>query len=292
MKPILELKNISFFYPESNNGVKDVSLSISEDEILGLIGANGSGKTTLAKIILGLLKPKKGKIEFGRKEITKLDVFKRARRIGYVTQDPIEMFFENSVFEEVRAGPKFLSLFNPEKKAEKALKLLNLWHYKDKHPDSLSGGEKRLLSIADILVNDPEILILDEPEFGLDPKTWRMIAQETKELKLQGKTIVVITQDLKLATFLCDRIALMKEGKILKVGSPKEIFSDTELLQEAGLTPLPFFAFLDKIEDGALESEEKFIEALAKKINQNKKLKNERSLDNYKIDSHWSDSCY
>lgn len=261
---ILKLKNISFTYPGTKRGLKEINLKVNKNEILGIVGANGSGKTTLAKLILGLLKPKIGKIELSGEEITKLSTSERAKKIGYVTQDPMDMFFEINIWDEVAAGPKFLKLSQPKERAEKILKELNLWPYREKHPDSISGGEKSLLGIADILVNDPEILLLDEPEFGLDPKNWHKITGIIKDLRKKGKTIILITQDLEIATFLCDRIVLMKEGEVLRQGSPKEVFTNFNLLKRAHLEPLPVFNFLNFVSEEALKSEEKFIEELAK----------------------------
>lgn len=261
---ILNLKNVFYSYPGTREGVKDINLKLNKNEILGIVGANGSGKTTLAKLILGLLKPKKGKIKLAGEDITKLSTFERARKIGYVTQDPMDMFFEVNILDEVAAGPKFLKLSQPKEKAEKILKKLNLWQYKEKHPDSISGGEKSLLGIGDILVNEPEILLLDEPEFGLDPKNWRKITGIIEDLRGKGKTIIVIAQDLEITTFLCDRIVLMKDGEILRQDSPKEIFTNFNLLKRAHLEPLPMFNFLNYVSGEALESEEKFIKELTK----------------------------
>lgn len=261
---ILALENLSFLYPGTRKGVREINLKIYKNEILGIVGANGSGKTTLAKLILGLLKPKKGKIKLAGEDITKLPTAERAKKIGYVTQDPMDMFFEGNIWDEVAAGPKFLELSQPKKRAEKVLKEFNIWKYRQKHPDSISGGEKSLLGMADILVNDPRILLLDEPEFGLDPKNWRKIAATIKKLKGMGKTSIVITQDLEVAMFLCDRIALMVDGQILKVGRPREIFSDEKLLKEAALFFLPVFKLLDSVSDEALVSEERFVEEVAK----------------------------
>ncbi len=261
---ILNMENVSYFYSGTRRGVKDINLEINDNEILGVVGANGSGKTTLAKLILGLLKPKKGKIELKGNEISKISASEKAKKIGYVTQDPMDMFFEVNIWDEVAAGPKFLKLSQPKERAGKILKQLNLWQYREKHPDSISGGEKSLLGISDILVNDPEILLLDEPEFGLDPKNWHKITGIVKDLKGKGKTIIVITQDLEITTFLCDRIVLMKDGEILGQGTPQEIFTDFNLLKRAHLEPLPMFNFLNYVSEGALESEEKFIERLTK----------------------------
>jgi energy-coupling factor transport system ATP-binding protein len=261
---ILNLENVFYSYPGTREGVKDINLKLNKNEILGIVGANGSGKTTLAKLILGLLKPKKGKIKLAGKDITKLSTFERAKKIGYVTQDPMDMFFEVNILDEVAAGPKFLKLSEPKKRAERILKELNLWQYREKHPDSISGGEKSLLGIGDILVNEPEILLLDEPEFGLDPKNWRKITGIIEDLRGKGKTIIVITQDLEITTFLCDRIVLMKDGEILRQGTPQEVFTNFNLLKRAHLNPLPMFNFLNYVSGNVLDSEEKFIKELTK----------------------------
>ena len=123
---ILEVSNVSFNYPETEKGLNKINLDIKKNEILGLIGSNGSGKTTLAKLILGLLKPIKGKIKLHGKEIRKYNTKERAKHIGYVTQDPIDMFFEESLIKEVAFGPKCLGYKNPEEIAKKTLDKLNL----------------------------------------------------------------------------------------------------------------------------------------------------------------------
>ena len=260
---ILKLNNISYTYPEGTKAVKDISLDIYREEILGIIGSNGSGKTTLVKLVLGLLKPDEGKICLLDKDITKIDTSERAKKIGYVTQDPIEMLFEHTVLEECAFGPKSLRLKDPKQLAEEALNKLSLLKYKEKHSDSLSGGEKRLLTIADILVNKPQVLILDEPEFGLDPKTWRSIANIIIKLKKEGKTIILITHNLEITIFLCDRIAVMDKGRILKVGRPIRLYADPEFLQRSNLPSLPLFKTLKDVDkDKKPVSEEKFIDFL------------------------------
>ena len=266
-KTFLDLENIFFHYPGTKKGVKDINLKIYQNEILGIIGANGSSKTTLAKLILGLIEPNRGRVKPNSKDITQVSTSERAERIGYVTQDPMDMFFEINIWDEAAAGPKFLNLSDPKKRARRVLRQVNLWKYKEKHPDSISGGEKSLLGIVDILVNNPEILLLDEPEFGLDPKNWRRIVKIIKKLKEAGKTIIIITQDLEITPFLCDRIALMKDGEILKTGTPKQIFTNFNLLKQANLSPLSMFNLLNYVSDESLESEEKFIADLVRKAN-------------------------
>lgn len=260
---ILKLNNISYTYPDSTKGVKNISLDIYKGEILGVIGANGSGKTTLAKLILGLLKPDEGGIYLFGNKITNIEISERAKKIGYITQDPVEMLFGDTVLQECAFGPKSLGLKNPAQLAKETLNELGLLRYKEEHPDSLSGGEKRLLTIADILVNKTQILILDEPEFGLDPKTWRSIANTIRKLKKEGKTIILITHNIEVTIFLCDRVAVMSKGKILKVRNPIVLYTDSGFLQNNNLPYLPLFKTLKAMaRDKKPLSEKNFIDTL------------------------------
>lgn len=261
----ISLENLSFYYQESQNGVREITLDVYEGEILGIIGANGSGKTTLLKLLMGLFIPQKGKVYLEGKDITRIPTEERAKTIGYVTQDPLDMFFEINLWDEVAAGPKFLNLSEPKKLAEQALKQFNLWQYRDKHPDSISGGEKSKLGMADIVVNNTSVLLLDEPEFGLDPKSWEETTDLLRELKKLGKTIIVITQDLEAAFFLCDKVALMKDGELLKVAPTVEIFKNQALFFEAGLPTLPFFPLLKEFPNKVELGKNNFINNLCQK---------------------------
>lgn len=263
---ILSLENVSFTYPESKEGVQNINLTIAKGQIFGIIGANGSGKSTLAKVILGLLKPKLGRIMFEGTDITHLPTETRAKHIGYLTQDPADMFFESTLLNEVSAGPKFLNLLDPIKKAEETLKLFRLWQYRDKHPDSISGGEKSRLGLADILANDTSILSLDEPEFGLDPKSWEEVTKILRDLKRVGRTIIVITQDLEAIFFLCDQVALMKDGAILKAASPIDIFKDERLLKEAKLPTLAFLPLIKELPNTMTLTKDKFLSLIDRKL--------------------------
>lgn len=262
---LLSLENITYTYPESKEGIHNVNLDVARGQIFGIIGPNGSGKSTLAKVILGLLKPKSGRVMFEGTNITRLPTETRAQSIGYLTQDPSDMFFESTLLNEVSAGPKFLNLPDPHKKAEETLKLFKLWQYKDKHPDSISGGEKSRLGLADIYANNTSILILDEPEFGLDSKSWNEVTDILRGLKRQGKTIIIIAQDIEALFFLCDRIAVINKGTIIRVASPTEIFKNKPLLQEAGLSDLPFSALINKLPNDITVSVNDFLSLIEKK---------------------------
>lgn len=265
-KTLISLKDINFNYAGSKNGLKNFSLDINHGEILGMIGQNGSGKTTVAKIIIGLLKPSSGKILFENKDISSLPLEKRAEIIGYATQDPLDMFFESNIWDEVAAGPRFKQMPDPKKRAKISLKQYHLWGYKDRHPDSISGGEKSRLGLADVTVSNPQVLLLDEPEFGLDPGNLDEISKYLLKLKNSGKAIIVISQDLEWTLFLCDRLALVKEGAIVKVGKALEILKDKSLLERAGLNPLPFSDLLQNFINTKL-TKESFLQNLSQKEN-------------------------
>lgn len=242
---VLEVCGVSYDYPNGNRGVKDVSLAVERGEILGVVGSNGSGKTTLAKLMLGLIKPSSGHVMvFGEKNRQVSDI---ASKVGYVTQNPSEMLFETTVFRECSFGPISLGKRDPQVKVETILSKLGLLKYAENDPRSLSGGEQRLLTVAAVLVNDPQVLILDEPEFGLDPKVFQSISAIIRGLRDEGKTIVLITQNLEATAFLCDRIALMKEGKVVKTGRAAGIYCDEKLLEEAGLRYLAFFSIFARV---------------------------------------------
>ncbi|MBI4099584.1 ATP-binding cassette domain-containing protein [Candidatus Microgenomates bacterium] len=261
-RPLLSLKNVSFIYPDSHRGIKSVSVNVNKGEIFGLIGANGSGKTTLAKLIIGLLRPQSGQVFLDNTNVTHLPIHQRARSIGYVTQDPLDMFFETDLWKEVAAGPRFLGLPDPKSLAHQTLQELNLWKYKDVHPDSISGGEKSLLGLADIFVFNPMVLLLDVPEFGLDPKNWEKITTALRKFQAAGKTIIVITHNLEAAFFLCDTIGVVADGSLLKVAAPLEIFTNEALLKKAGLSSLPFSPLLKNIPNNVALTKELFLNSL------------------------------
>jgi len=263
---ILEIKDLTFSYENNKTILQNINLTVHKQEILGLIGANGSGKTTIAKCLLNLLHPQEGQIFLENQNINSWNTVKRAKKIGFVTQDPRDMFFEMNLVDEVSFGPKNFKLSDPKKRAQQTLEQLNLDSMSKRHPDSLSGGQKSLLGLADILVSEPSILILDEPEFGLDPGSWQKVVQILKKLKKMGHTIIVITQDLEAALFLCDRVALLKSGEIVALDTPQKVFADQKLVEESGLLPLSIFQFLPYLSPEAINNEAKFVEEVASLI--------------------------
>lgn len=231
--PIIEVNNLSFSYIDTPV-LCDVNLTVYKGEILALIGQNGSGKTTLVKHFNGLLRPFRGELLVDGDDVKKKSVAEMAKKVGYVFQNPDHQIFADTVFDEVEFGLKNLGVPASERE-EKVIQVLNqtdLLRYKDTHPTSLSGGEKQRLAIASVLVMNPKILILDEPTTGLDLKSSRSITELVKDLHAKNHTVILVTHDMKLVAEMANRIVVLREGKIVADGLPRQIFSDTTLLHE------------------------------------------------------------
>jgi cobalt/nickel transport system ATP-binding protein len=212
--PLLELKNLTI-RRGGKEILKDFNLKIYPGEKLLIVGPNGVGKTSLAETVLGFV-PFEGEITFKGKRISSEEDFKELRkRVGYVFQNPDDQLFMPTVEEELRFGPENLG-FDPEsieKNVKEISKLLNIEHLIHRNTFELSFGQKRLVSIACVLTMEPELLILDEPTNGLDPKNWNTVV---KFLKESEKTFLVITHDEKLIKKLGWRALSLSSGELLE----------------------------------------------------------------------------
>ncbi|ENN95595.1 ABC transporter releated protein [Methanocaldococcus villosus KIN24-T80] len=226
---IFKLKEVSYSYGK-NCVLEDINMEIYKNEILVILGPNGAGKTTLLKIIDGLIFPKKGEIYFKNIKITesllhsKEFVREFRSKVGFVFQNPDLMLFNPTVWDEVLYTP--LQIYDKEKAikmAEKALKKLKIYHLKDRHPYNLSGGEKKKVAISSILSSDPEVILMDEPTASLDPKSRNELIDIILDLKKEGKTIIIVTHDLSLAS-LADRCYIINK-RILFEGKVKDMFN-------------------------------------------------------------------
>lgn len=222
---MIEVKNLWHVYNGKKAAIRGVDLTIG-NEIVALVGPNGSGKTTLAKHLNGLLKPTKGNVVVDGMDTREYSVAELARVVGYVFQNPENMFFEENVFKEVSFGPKNLGLSEDEveTRVKWALKETNLEGYEDRSPYSLSGGEKQRLAIACILAMKPKYIILDEPTTGLDEKNAGAIKRIIRKLYSEGHGILLITHEMDLVLELAERVVLLYEGKKLFDGAIKEFF--------------------------------------------------------------------
>lgn len=239
--PAVEFLGVSYLYPNGNVGVTDLNLRIDQGEILGIVGHNGSGKSTLAKLILRTIRPTRGVIRINGQDIKRTKQI--AKVVGYVTQNPSDMLFETNVLAECSFGPTNLDFPNPTEVALQALRELGIDEHVDRDPRSLSGGQQRLLSLADVLATKPGILILDEPEFGLDHHAFDLVCTIVQRLKAASKTIIFISHNLESAFFNSDRIAIMQGGQIHYVGQAANLMKRRQVIEDAGLVFPPFFEY-------------------------------------------------
>jgi cobalt/nickel transport system ATP-binding protein len=214
-KLIVNLRGLSFSYSADNPVIDNLSFHLYRGDRIGLVGPNGSGKTTLFHIILGLLRPSSGTIELFGKPVKKERDFREVRkRIGLLFQDPDDQLFSPTVLEDVAFGPLNLGK-SPEEARDVALKTLarlNLSGFKERITYKLSGGEKRLVSLATVLAMDPEVLLLDEPTNGLDEETEEKITHILKKLKL---SYIFISHNFDFLSKTTDKIYAMAKGKIV-----------------------------------------------------------------------------
>lgn len=211
---IINLKDISFSYSTGKTVLDHLSFQLHQGDRIGLVGPNGSGKTTLFHVILGLLRPSSGIIElFGRPANGEKDFRAVRKRIGLLFQDPDDQLFSPTVLEDVAFGPLNLGK-SPEEARDIALETLaglDLSGFEDRITYKLSGGEKRLVSLATVLAMDPEVLLLDEPTNGLDEETEEKITGILKGLKL---SCIFISHNLDFLSETMDTIYVMAKGKI------------------------------------------------------------------------------
>jgi len=212
---IINLSDISFAYPGSSKVLDKLNLQFHQGDRLGLIGPNGSGKTTMFHIIMGLLKPSSGTIEvFGRQANGERDFRSVRERIGLLFQDADDQLFSPTVLEDVAFGPLNLGRSQEEAKgiAQKTLELLGLSGFEDRVTYKLSGGEKKLVSLATVLAMEPEILLLDEPSNGLDDNTKARLMEALSQLDL---SFILISHEIDFLSETADSICEMRDGKIL-----------------------------------------------------------------------------
>ncbi|MEZ0345305.1 MAG: ABC transporter ATP-binding protein [Infirmifilum sp.] len=236
---MITLENVSYQYPGGPLAIREVSLTINRGEFIGVIGHSGAGKTTLAKLIVGLLKPTRGRVSVEGLDTSTTPVSDLARRVGYVYQNPDMMLFASTIFEEVAFALRNFGF--PEEEIRdrvlKALRDIDLEKPLEASPHALSFGEKHRLAIASVLAVEPDYIILDEPTTGLDYARCLTLFTVLRELRGKGKTIIVITHDLDLLARFAERIIVLEKGSIVKDGPPSEVLGDTGFLRTHGFIP-------------------------------------------------------
>ncbi len=234
---ILEVKHLSFAYDGNRMALKDVSVTIYQQEKIAVLGANGAGKSTFFLNLNGVREPEAGEITYRGEVINKKNKNKLRRKVGIIFQDPDHQIIASTVKAEVAFGPLNMGL--PREEAEErsmdAIRVMGLEDYLFRPPHYLSGGEKKRVSIADILAMDCEVMIFDEPTASLDPANAKMLEKVLNRIGEEGRTILLSTHDVDFACRFADRILVFYDGRLIGDGSPERIFTDEELLKTANL---------------------------------------------------------
>ncbi|GBE55469.1 MAG TPA: ABC transporter ATP-binding protein [Euryarchaeota archaeon] len=244
-KILFELNNVSYSYLGRFNALKNISLKVVQGERIAILGANGAGKSTLLKLMDALNFPTSGSIKaFGRalteKEIDDSGDFTRyfRKKVGLLFQNPDIQLFSPTVFDEIAFGPLQLDMGKDEvrKRVGDVLDMLDIGDLVDRSPYQLSGGERKKVAIATILVVNPDVLLLDEPTSNLDPKTKKWFITLLNELNKIGKTIITATHDMQTVTSIADRFIVLSEEHTLVADGPSgDILEDRELLLRTNL---------------------------------------------------------
>lgn len=235
MKSIIDVKNLSFRYKESQEyyDVKDITFHVKRGEWLSIVGHNGSGKSTTVRLIDGLLEAESGEIVIDGQRLTEENVWNIRRQIGMVFQNPDNQFVGATVEDDVAFGLENQGLSRQEmqKRVEEALDLVGMLDFKKREPARLSGGQKQRVAIAGVVAIRPAILILDEATSMLDPEGRRELIDTVKGIRKDyDMTVISITHDLEEVA-MSDRVLVMKKGEIESTSSPRELFSRNDLDQ-------------------------------------------------------------
>ncbi len=238
-EPIIKVENVWFAYDDKVVALRGVSLDIYPGEMIAIIGQNGGGKTTLAKHLNGLLKPKKGRVLVKGMDTRYTPTHKIVKVVGYVFQNPSHQLFASTVYDEVAYGPKNLGIEGEEldKRVKWALSMVGLEGYEKENPYDLDYGKMKLLTIASVISMDPEVFVLDEPTTGQDHRGRMILADLCKKLNEQGKTVIVITHDMKFVAEVARRTILMADGRIVLDGPTREVMSAIDVLRKAAIKP-------------------------------------------------------
>lgn len=253
MTVILETKDLTYNYPDGTEAIKGINFKLNEGDMVSLLGHNGAGKSTLFLHFNGIIEPTKGTVEIEGETLKydKKSLLAARQKIGIVFQNPDDQLFAPTVFEDVAFGPMNMGLSEEEVKQRSldALEKVGMSDVADKAPHHLSGGQKKRVAIAGILSMKPRVMVLDEPTSGLDPNGASSIMQLLYDLNNEGMTIIISTHDVDLVPLYSDNIEVIVDGRIIKSGNCREIFSDKDLIDEADLR-LPWigqlFEKLDK----------------------------------------------
>ena len=247
--PILEVKRLKFSYQENQPILKDVSFAIHKGERIAIVGKNGAGKSTLAKALCQFIKPAAGDICYQGQSIMEDSIKERAEKIGYVLQNPNQMISQTMIFDEVALGLRLRGISEQEieQRVLETLKVCGLYEFRNWPISALSFGQKKRVTIASVLVMNPEIILLDEPTAGQDKKHYTEIMAFLNQLNKAGHTIIMITHDMQLMLEYSDRSIAISDGEIIADCTPVDLFSQVDILDRANLKKTSLFDLAEKL---------------------------------------------
>lgn len=272
---IVEAQALSYTYEGNEKKALDgISLKLKRGRKIAFMGGNGSGKSTLFLCMNGILRPQEGRmlIDGHPVEYTRKGLLEVRRKVGIVFQEPDDQLFSASVFQEISFGILNLGVDEEtaRKEVEEVIRKMGITPFRDRPAHALSGGQKKLVAIADILVMHPKVLILDEPAASLDPKHRKLVRDIVEKLAESGLTILMATHDVDYAYAWADEIVLLHEGKVLRQGTPRQVCGDEEAMEQANLElPAVLRLYRQLLCKGILSPEEeppKTIEDLERRI--------------------------
>ncbi len=251
---MIEVEGLVFRYPNGFEALRGVDLRIGDGEFVAIMGENGAGKTTLVKHFNGLLKPTRGRVLIDGIDTKEASVAELSRSVGLVFQNPDRQLFSETVREEVAFALRNFGFSGEivEKRVERILRLLDLSEYADTSPFLLSGGERKRVALASVLVWDPKHVVLDEPTIGQDYLQKERLRNLVMQINNQGKTVVIVTHDVEFVAESKPRVVLMSKGSIVGDGRAEEVLSDRELVDRASLIRPQISELADSLSDRGL----------------------------------------
>lgn len=267
----IRVENLVHIYdkgmPTEQLALDNISFTADDGQMIGIIGHTGSGKSTLLQHLNGLLKPESGRIIIGDTDITQpgVSMVQIRKKIGLVFQYPEYQLFEETAAKDVAFGPKNLGLSEEEidERVREAIELVGLDYeeIKDRSPFELSGGQKRRVAIAGVVAMRPEVLILDEPTAGLDPKAHSDVLTMVEEVhRRTGNITILVSHNMADIARLCDKVVVIDSGKLVTAGTPYEVFSKKEELRNVGLELPPVTQFTETLREKGIDIEDTILD--------------------------------
>ncbi|WP_455538984.1 energy-coupling factor ABC transporter ATP-binding protein [Terrisporobacter sp.] len=246
---MFKINNLTYKYDKNRKALDNVTMDFEKGNIIGIIGSNGSGKSTLFNNLMGILKATEGEILYKNKRLKydKKSLYNLRKEVGIVFQDPDKQIFYSMVYDDLAFALRNIGIDENtiRERIHKALKAVNGEDFIDRPVHSLSFGQKKRIAIASVIAMENELILLDEPTAGLDPKSTRAIVDIIKSMHKKGKKIVITSHDMNLIYDICDYIYILDKGKVLSKGSVEEVFADSEKILQVGLE-LPWLVKINK----------------------------------------------